>query len=215
MAEPGRTTLGQEVFVNRYSGGAPWDIGKPQPALVAAAAEVTGSVLDVGCGTGEHALYFAARGCVVTGLDFLVQPIVLAKQKAAERGLAATFLRADALRLGERAERFDNIIDSGLFHVFSDEDRLRYVQGLKTVLKPGGRLFLLCFSDLTPGTQGPRRVSETELRDAFRDGWEIERMERAEFEIRAEARETQFSGQNPKAWLLVARRLPESAREVE
>jgi cyclopropane fatty-acyl-phospholipid synthase-like methyltransferase len=205
MAEPGSITLGKDVFENRYSRGAPWDIGKPQPALVAATTGVTGSILDVGCGTGEHALYFAARGCAVTGLDFLEQPIALAKRKAAERGLAATFLRGDALKLGERAERFDNVIDSGLFHVFSDEDRVRYVQGLKTVLKPGGRLFLLCFSDRTPGTQGPRRISETELRDTFHDGWEIERMERAEFEIRAEVRQAQFSGQNPKGWLMVAR----------
>lgn len=214
MAGSGRTTLGQDTFQNIYLGAAPWDIGKPQKALVAAAAGIAGSVLDVGCGTGEHALYFAGRDCVVTGLDFLEQPIALAKRKAAERDLAATFLRGDALKLGERPERFDNIIDSGLFHVFSDEDRVRYVQGLKTVLKPGGRLFLLCFSDQTPGTQGPRRVSETELRDAFRSGWEIQRLERAEFEIRAEVREAQFSGQNPMAWLMVAKRLPGTAQEV-
>jgi cyclopropane fatty-acyl-phospholipid synthase-like methyltransferase len=210
MAEPGSTTLGQDVFENRYAEGAAWDIGKPQPALVAAADGITGSLLDVGCGTGEHALYFAGKGCVVSGFDFLEQPIVLARRKAAERGLAATFLRADALKLGERVERFDNIIDSGLFHVFSDEDRVRYVEGLKTVLKPGGRFFLLCFSEQTPGTQGPRRVPAKELRAAFRIGWEIERMERAEFEVRAEERKTRFSGQNPKAWLMVTKRLPET-----
>lgn len=208
MAGPG-STMGQDVFQNAYSGEAPWDIGKPQPALVAAAAGITGSVLDAGCGTGEHALYFAGKGCVATGIDFLEQPIVLAKRKAAERSLAATFLRGDALKLGERAERYDNIIDSGLFHVFSDEDRVRYVQGLKKVLKPGGRLFLLCFSEQTPGTQGPRRLSETELRDAFGDGWEIERMERAELEVCAESRQAHFSGQDPKGWLTVARRLAE------
>jgi hypothetical protein len=58
------------------------------------------------------------------------------------------------------------VLDSGLFHVFSDEDRIRYVRGLKTVLDPGGRLFLLCFSDATPRTEGPRRVSQPELRVA-------------------------------------------------
>ena len=67
-------------------------------------------------------------------------------------------------------ERFDNVIDSGLFHVFSDEDRKRYVDRLALVLKPGGRLFLLCFSDEEPGTQGPRRVSQKELHDAFVQG---------------------------------------------
>jgi hypothetical protein len=46
------------------------------------------------------------------------------------------------------------------FHVFSDEDWRRYVEGLASVLRAGGRLFLLCFSDEEPGTQGPRRVSQ-------------------------------------------------------
>ena len=71
------------------------------------------------------------------------------------------------------------MIDSGLFHVFSDEDRQRYVEGLATVLKPGGRLFLMCFSDEEPGTQGPRRVSKKELQDCLRRGLE-HRVHRAE-----------------------------------
>jgi cyclopropane fatty-acyl-phospholipid synthase-like methyltransferase len=55
---------------------------------------------------------------------------------------------------------FDSVSDSGLFHVFSDEDCRRYVEGLASVLRAGGRLFLFCFSDEEPGTQGPRRVSK-------------------------------------------------------
>src|SRR6266481_1306356 len=82
-----------------------------------------------------------------------------------------TFLVKDALTLKEWAVRFDNVIDSGLFHVFCDEDRKKYVAGLATVLKPGGRLFLMCFSDEEPGTQGPRRVSRKEIESAFAAGW--------------------------------------------
>jgi SAM-dependent methyltransferase len=91
---------------------------------------LTGSVLDAGCGTGENALYFAGRGRTVTGIDFLDEPISRAKRKAAERGLPATFLVQDALTLKRWSERFDSVIDSGLFHVFSDEGRPRYVEGL-------------------------------------------------------------------------------------
>jgi cyclopropane fatty-acyl-phospholipid synthase-like methyltransferase len=80
----------------------------------------------------------------------------------------------DALTLKDWSERFDNVIDCGLFHVFSDDDRKKYVDGLATVLKPGGRLFLLCFSTDEPGTQGPRRVSHDELHQAFADEWAIE-----------------------------------------
>ena len=167
-------THDRDHFRSSYAGSPPWDIGKPQPAFQAAADKVDGTVLDAGCGTGEHALFFAARGHAVTGFDFLEEPIAVARRKAAARNLIVKFLVKDALKLHEWTERFDNVLDSGLFHVFSDVDRIRYVRGLVTVLDPGARLFLLCFSDATPGTEGPRRVSQSELRHAFADGWEIE-----------------------------------------
>jgi len=124
-------------FRSSYGGSPPWDIGKPQPAFQAAADKVVGSVLDAGCGTGEHALFFAARGHAVTGFDFLEEPIAAARRKAVERSLIVKFLVKDALKLHEWTERFDNVIDSGLFHVFSDTDRIRYVRGLENVLNPG------------------------------------------------------------------------------
>jgi len=204
MPEPG-TAVNREVFQNAYAGNAPWDIDRPQAVFLAVADRIAGSVLDVGCGTGENALFFAARGCAVTGVDFLEPPIAGARQKATERGLAVTFLVADALKLQERTERFDNVIDSGLFHVFADEGRAQYVQGLRTVLKPGGRLFLLCFSDGTPGNIGPRRVTEKELRDSFADGWQIESIEASRFEVRPEAKAI-FAGEEPKTWFMIARR---------
>jgi cyclopropane fatty-acyl-phospholipid synthase-like methyltransferase len=94
-----------------------------------------------------------------------------------------TFVVKDALTLKDWSERFDKVIDSGLFRVFSDDDRRRYVEGLATVLKPGSRLFLLCFSDGEPGTQGPRRVSKKELNDAFAEGWSIESIEPSRYEV--------------------------------
>src|SRR5204863_7584359 len=142
---PDRTT-----FEALYAGQAPWDIGKPQKPFLGVADRITGSVLDAGCGTGDTALFFAGRGCQVTGIDFLEEPIRRAKHKAAERGVPVTFLVRDALTLKDWGERFDTVIDSGLFHVFGDEDRRRYVEGLATVLKPGGRLFLMCFSHEEP-----------------------------------------------------------------
>src|SRR5205085_7509166 len=107
-------------------------------------------------------------------IDFLAGPIERARRKTVERGLTATFLVMDALALKDLPEVFDSVIDSGLFHVFSDDDRRRYVEGLASVLKPGGRLFLLCFCDDEPGEQGPRRVSRKETEDAFADGWVVE-----------------------------------------
>jgi cyclopropane fatty-acyl-phospholipid synthase-like methyltransferase len=113
----------------------------------------------------------------------------------------------DALALQDLPEVFDSVIDSGLFHVFSDEDRRRYVEGLATVLKRGGRLFLLCFSDKEPGTQGPRRVSKKELHDAFAQGWAIESIEQARYEVRPDLKDLTFSDGGPRAWLAVLRRV--------
>jgi SAM-dependent methyltransferase len=194
-------------FESAYAGQAPWDIGRPQPAFLDAADRITGSVLGAGCGTGEAALYFAGRGCQVTGIDFLEEPIKRARRKAAERGLPVTFLVQDALTLADWGERFDSVIDSGLFHVLSDEDRKRYVEGLATVLRPGGRLFLMCLSDEEPGTQGPRRVSKQDLHDAFGGGWVVESIEPARVEVRPDRKDLSFSEGGPRAWFAAIRRV--------
>jgi cyclopropane fatty-acyl-phospholipid synthase-like methyltransferase len=109
--------------------------------------------------------------------------------------------------LKDWSERFDNVIDCGLFHVFSDEDRQRYVEGLAKVIKPGGRLFLECFSDEEPGTQGPRRISRKELHDAFAQGWKIESIEPTRVDVRPDFKEFTFSEGGPKAWFVVVRRI--------
>ena len=197
----------REHFRSSYAGSPPWDIGKPQPTFQAAADKVIGAVLDASCGTGEHALLFAARGHAVTGFDFLEEPIAAARRKAAERSLIVKFLVKDALKLHEWTECFDNVLDPGVFHIFSDAERIRYVRGLKTVLNPGGSLFLLCFSDATPGTERPRRVSQPELHHVFAHGWEIESLEPARLEIRPEYRPGAFSGEDARGWFLIARRL--------
>src|SRR5882762_9356252 len=109
----------KNTFQTAYAGQAPWDIGRPQTPFVDVADRITGSILDAGCGTGDNALFFAGRGQPVTGIDFLEEPIRRAERKAKERGLSATCLVKDAVKLKDWPERFDNVIDSGLVHVFS------------------------------------------------------------------------------------------------
>lgn len=196
----------KDTFINAYADKAPWDIGGPQPAFVEAADQITGSILDAGCGTGENALFFAERGNRTTGVDFLEEPIRRAKQKASERGVAVDFRVADALALGVLSQVFDNVIDCGLFHVFGDDDRKRYVEALAGVIKPDDRVFLMCFSDEEPGTAGPRRVSQDDLHSAFADGWAVESITASRFQTIAEFEET-FSKGGPKAWFVVVRRL--------
>jgi cyclopropane fatty-acyl-phospholipid synthase-like methyltransferase len=200
---------GKERFEEAYKGKAPWEIGKPQRVFVEAADQITGSILDVGCGTGENALFFAQRGRRVTGIDFLSEPISEAKRKAQQRGIQSNFLVMDALALKEIPEVFNSVIDCGLFHVFSDEDRQRYVGGLATVVKPDGKLFLLCFSDKEPPGDGPRRVSQQEIHNTFSNGWDVESIQESRFEVRPDLEDIHFSEGGPFAWFCVIRRSAE------
>ncbi len=163
----------------------PWDIGRPQGSVarLADAGALTGDLLDVGCGTGEHTILAARHGARALGVDLSPRAVATARAKAAERGVGARFQVHDALSLDRLGETFDTVIDSGLFHVFDDTDCARYVASLHSVLRTGGHLYLLCFSDDEPGDWGPRRVSERELRDAFATGWRVEELTRVSFAI--------------------------------
>lgn len=193
-------------FQQLYDDQPPWDIGKPQPQFVGVADTIEGSVLDAGCGTGENGLFFAERGCDVLGVDFLNGPIETAKQKADDRGLKASFQQHDAFELSSLNRQFDNVLDSGLFHTFSNEDRARYVKELMSVLKPGGKLFLQCFSDREPAGDGPRRISEQSLRDSFQEGWAIESITPCRFTVRAENNHDSTNEHGPHAWFAIIRR---------
>ena len=198
----------QHHFEQAYQGQAPWDTGRPQPAIVklAEADQIRGSVLDVGCGTGENVLYLAARGHEAWGLDFVPVAIERANAKAAERGIEVHFVVGNALELGKLGRQFDTAIDCGLFHTFTDEERPIFVRSLTEVLGGGGLLYLLCFSDEQPGTQGPRRISRQEIQDAFHDGWDVKKIEPTHFESIPRPGGLEFGPDGPKAWLATIER---------
>jgi cyclopropane fatty-acyl-phospholipid synthase-like methyltransferase len=189
----------------------PWDIGRAQPAVVALAdsGEIAGRVIDLGCGTGENALHLAGRGLTVVGLDAAATAIDRARAKAAARGLAAEFVLGDALDLarldGQLGGPFDAVVDCGLFHVFADGERPLYERSLAALLPPGGRYFMLCFSDEQPGTAGPRRISRAEIRATFAAGWRVDSIEPRRFAT------VGFQIEAPKAWLARITRLPDPA----
>lgn len=186
-----------------HDGPAPWDIGRPQPAIVrlAAGGRFTGAVLDAGCGTGENALHVASLGLPVLGVDVAETALAIARQKAADRGIEAEFAAADAFRLDRLQRRFETALDCGLFHTFDGDERPRYVASLASVTEPGGTSYVLCFSDDGPDT-GPHPVSREELRAAFtRDGgWNVAAIE-------PDRIQTRFHADGAPAWLATIERL--------
>ena len=157
-------------------GPAPWDVGEPQPAVVrlAAAGGFGGTVLDVGCGTGDNALHVAALGLSVLGVDVAETGLALARERAAGRELDVEFATADAFHLEKLGRRFDTLLDCGMFHTLDSEEQPVYAASLASVTDPGATLYVLCFGDEGPDT-GPHPVSQADLHAAFTPatGWAI------------------------------------------
>jgi SAM-dependent methyltransferase len=172
----------QEGFTRIYAESCPpWDIGKPQPPFIAVQDQITGPLLDSGCGTGGTSVYFARRGLAVTGIDFVKQAIALAQARAAANEVAVEFLVKDAMTLLTWNRTFASVIDSGLYHIYEPVDRHHYIAGLRHVLQPGGRLFLFAFAE-GPAAPGGGLTRQDIARD-FADGWTIERLDHAEGEL--------------------------------
>jgi SAM-dependent methyltransferase len=193
-----------ERFIEAYreGGSAPWDIGRPQQAFVEV--EATGrigpSVLDVGCGTGENTLWMAERGHQAWGIDRVEAAVDKARVKAEERGLAATFRVADALDLGSLGRTFATAIDSGCFHVFDDQERVRFVASLWAVLQRGGLYHVLCFNEHTEGP-GPRRVRQEEIHGTFAGRFRV-------IEIRPHRFSSLVHDGGAHAWFATLERIP-------
>ena len=177
-------------------GPPPWDAGRPQPAVVRLCDRdaFAGPMLDAGCGSGENALAIAARGIEVVGVDVAPTAIRQARDKAADRGIDASFDVADALDLGRLERTFSSVLDCGLFHTFDDEERRAYAESLAAVTRPGSVLHLLCVGDTAPGSRGPRRVSRSEIRAAFGAGWNV-------VAIEADRLEATFDADGLPAWV--------------
>ncbi len=185
-----------DFFDSAYKGTPPWDIGRPQKEFVELVrrGEITGSVLDIGCGTGDHALFFAGERYEVWGIDSTPLAIQKAKEKADARGLPVHFLVLNVLELKSLGRKFTTVTDSGFFHTLSDEDRPVFTDNLAAILPAAGNYFMLCFSELEPGGYGPRRITQKEIRDSFSDGWTINYIRPATFESRTRA-------EGSRAWL--------------
>ncbi len=147
----------------------PWEIAAAQPGIlrVLAGLELGRRVLDLGCGTGDLCLHLAALGHEVAGIDLSGIAINLARAKAVDRGLAATFRVGDARHptdvAGPIRDGYDAVFDSGLMHELDAAERATYTAELPQVVAPGGVVVVLA---MAPGELGPGVPTE-ELTASF------------------------------------------------
>ncbi|MBI5495825.1 MAG: class I SAM-dependent methyltransferase [Deltaproteobacteria bacterium] len=186
-------------FDAMYDGTPPWDVGHPQPAFVELHARggLRGRVLDSGCGTGDLAIWLALQGMDVVGVDLSGRAIERARGKARAAAARVDLRQHDALRVDTLGVAFDTVLDCGLMHTLTDKGWTLYLRMLARVLRPGGLLHVLCFSEHEPDWGGPRRVKESELRRAFQGGWWLEELRETRFE-------THRSPAGVRAWMCSA-----------
>jgi len=180
-------------FDSAYQVRPPWDIGAPQPAMLALLNEFppTGPVLDVGCGTGALAFALAERGLAVLGVDLAEGAIGQARARAAtlapDVARLVKFRVGDALHPAHFPGPFGTVVDSGFYHQFGSLKRDGFARDLATALAPGGRYYLLGFAFDSPMPNAPKQVTESELRARFapEHGWRILALRPARFVIRS------------------------------
>jgi SAM-dependent methyltransferase len=181
-------------------GPAPWDIGRPQPAVARLAADggFVGAVLDAGCGSGENALHLAALGLSVMGVDVAETALAIARETAGDRGLDVEFAACDAFGLQRLGRTFETVLDCGLFHTFDVDERPAYVTSLAAVTERDATLYVLCFSDEGPDP-GPHPISRDELNSAFRTGWSV-------IGVEPDGIQTRYHDDGAPAWLATIKR---------
>ncbi|WP_382464752.1 class I SAM-dependent methyltransferase [Streptomyces noursei] len=175
---------GREVSYGAASPQAdliPWRLDGPQPLLVEleAAGEITGPVLECGCGLGDNAVFLASRGHEVTAFDAAPAAIEKARSKVTAAA-PVTFTVADATELNGIGVPggFRTVVDSAMLHCLTADQRRAYLRGLRRVCAPGAKLHALCFSgELAASLQMPAAMDEDSLRADFDHDWTIRRME--------------------------------------
>jgi len=166
----------QRLFRVLYRlGFTPWDGHPLSPTLVelveGTAATATSTALDIGCGTGDNAIYLAKHGWQVTGVDYVDKPLEEARKKAARADVSVGFVKAAATRLSSEGigSEFGLIVDNGCLHGMNDEDRDAYAREVTALAAPNCRLVIVAF--VPGGSFGVPGISPEDVARRFADGW--------------------------------------------
>ena len=168
-----------ELLYSRFR--APWDIGprKHLVELVESGRLQPCKAIDLGSGTASNCIFLAQHGFDVTGVDYAAAAVELGRKRAAEAGVAVTFVEDDLTDLQHVGGTFDLLVDYGTLDDLSPKNRDLYVQNVLPLTHPGSRFLLYCFEWEPRWWEGPlfyRVACEPgEIRRRFESYFEIER----------------------------------------
>jgi SAM-dependent methyltransferase len=169
----------QKHYKERYEArDTPWDIGKPDFNLIQT---VTGKpiepckALDIGCGTGDNAIWLSQQKFHVLGIDTSEIAIEKAKEKALKADVKCTFSVVDILRSSVRGAPFGFAFDRGCFHSLgSDKDRKRFAERVYGHLKKDGLwLSIIGNADEQRRAPGPPQQSARDIVNSVEPYFEI------------------------------------------
>ncbi|HET6595241.1 MAG TPA: class I SAM-dependent methyltransferase [Anaerolineales bacterium] len=172
-----------------YQNSAPWDIGVAQPAMVALIEKFppANPILDLGCGSGDLAIYLARLGHQVLGVDFVESAIQNAREKVAslpdETAQLLRFQVSDARKPSSLGQMFGAVFDSGFYHLFGPDQGEQLIEEVAAILEPHGCYYLHEFAIEFQAPNVPRQISREELQTRFTiaRGWRIKEIQVVEF----------------------------------
>lgn len=140
-----------------YPKSVPWYEPEAPQELVALVSKLSPcNVLDVGCGTGDYAIYLAKKGFEVTAIDISKKAIQYAKEKSKEDNVKIDFRVLDAVNISQLKKKFDLVLEWGLLHFISFGQRVNYIKSVANLLNDGGKYVSLSFSEESPEWGGGR-----------------------------------------------------------
>lgn len=161
LREP--TGFWNEFYSNREK-GIPFFVNKPDENLVSYFEKDiinAGNVLELGCGPGRNAIYFAEKGCTVDAIDLSEESIQWATERARESEVTVNFIQDNIFDVHLEEETYDIVYDSGCFHHIAPHRRMNYIELIQKALKPGGYFAITCF--VQDGDLGGSDISDWEV----------------------------------------------------
>jgi methyl halide transferase len=194
----------EDHFREAYRKGCPpWDTGKPDFNLIQTVTTTPippCKALEIGCGTGDNAIWLAQQNFAVIGIDFSEIAIEQAREKAAKAKANCQFAVLNILKSHLEGGPFGFAFDRGCFHMMdSAEERQHFAKQVQTHLEENGLwLSLIGNADEQRLSEGPPKRTARDIAGAVEPCFEILSLVSSHFEANLPA--------PPRAWVCLMRK---------